>query len=234
MMAFILAFSAFLQGFSGFGMALFAVPMMSAFGDLHTIVPLCLFASAFSTWLLLFLNHRAVHIRPLLPMVIAGAAGVPFGVYLIAHAPLSWTMRLLGMVILIVVAAQTLAKRNLIGSPTTAKSVIAGFLSGILGGAFGTSGPPLVVYLHMTRDPKLARSALYFAFTVIGIISLAGHYRIGSFTHQVILSGLIIMPAGMVGGKTGDWAAKRCAPEPFKKAVMALLVLLGVSLLFRH
>lgn len=230
----ILGGAAFLQGFSGFGINLFAVPLLSQVWDMHTVVPLCILIATTCAAILLTMNRRMVNVRAMIPMICAAAVGSPIGVIVLSSMDATWALRVLGVVIIASAAAQALVKEALFGEPTHAKGISMGLAGGIMGGAFGTAGPPIAMYIHLTHEPKLARSALYLIFTTTGCVSLSGHIIAGHVSGPLVLKGLMLLPAVVLGSWLGDAAAAKCRPGPFRYIILALLAALGVMMLFRH
>lgn len=230
----ILLMAAFLQGFSGFGINLFAVPLLAGIWDMHTVVPLCILIGTLCAALLLFLNRHMIDYKAMLPLIVATGLGSPVGVIVLSSMNGVWALRVLAVVIIASAAAQAVAKDALFGRPTPVKGASMGFAGGVLGGAFGTAGPPIALYMHLTHEPKVARSALYLIFTTTGCISLTGHIIAGHTSPQLFATGLVLLPAVFAGSWVGDATAARCNAGLFRYIILVLLAILGAMLLFRH
>ena len=76
-----------IQGLSGFGSALVAVPLLALLIPMETVVPLMtLLAIAISVFNLLHLRH-AVQLQPVLRLLAGYVLGTPLGLYFLTRAP---------------------------------------------------------------------------------------------------------------------------------------------------
>jgi uncharacterized protein len=105
-----------------------------------------------------------------------------------------------------------------------------GFMAGVLGGAYGMNGPPLVVYGTMRRwTPQQFRATLQGYFLPASVIAMAGYWFAGlwtsAVTHYYLISLCATLPAIFVGRALN----KRLQGEVFLKYVHLLLV--GVALI---
>lgn len=107
----------------------------------------------------------------------------------------------------------------------------AGLASGILGGLFGMSGPPVILWLRAQRVPKDA-----FRATLIGYFFLTGLVRAGSYIHEGLLTerelvaALWLLPASLAGAAAGISLHGRLSERTFERVVAVLLVALGAVL----
>src|SRR5256886_2456821 len=89
--------------------------------------------------------RRALAPGALVDLTLGTLAGTPPGVWLLASLPVRLLNRLIGAVLVLVVVLE--ARRAL---PERVHgrgwALLAGFLAGLVGGAVGTPGPPVIVY----------------------------------------------------------------------------------------
>lgn len=79
------------------------------------------------------------------------------------------------------------------GKPATIKNekskrwlAACGFLSGVLGGAYGLNGPPLVVYGNLRKwSAPQFRATLQAYFLPVSIVSVLAYYSKGFITSEV-------------------------------------------------
>src|SRR6185503_10711897 len=79
-----------------------------------------------------------------------------------------------------------------------------GFCAGILGGAYGMNGPPLVIYGAMRRwSAQHFRATLQAYFLPASIIGMAGYWLAGlwipSVTHYYLVSLPVVLAAILLG-----------------------------------
>lgn len=108
--------------------------------------------------------------------------------------------------------------------------IIAGLLSGIMGGMFAMSGPPAVIYyMQSEKDSKHYLATLSAYFVISNIYSIAVKAFSGFVTVNVLtglITGVIGMAIGTVIGKT---IFKRMNAQMLKKAVYGFMAVSGIA-----
>ena len=142
---FFVALAGSVQGTVGFGFGIVAMSTLPLWMDVKEAVPLVaalgLLVNIAMTW-----NLRA-HLTwsRLAPLILGGVIGVPIGVTLFVSLNPDLLLIGLGMALIGVAIQQ---KRTAPGEGTgltPAWGGVAGLASGVLGGAFNTGGPPVVL-----------------------------------------------------------------------------------------
>ena len=107
-----------------------------------------------------------------------------------------------------------------------------GFLAGLLGGAYNTSGPPVIVYGNSRGwEPDEFKSNLQGFFLISSIVIALGHAWNGNLTPEVWRYFLTAIPALAVGIVAGIRLDKFLNLETFRKTVLALLIVMGIRLI---
>jgi len=109
-----------------------------------------------------------------------------------------------------------------------------GFLAGVLGGAYGMNGPPLVIYGAMRRwSPQHFRATLQGYFLPASVVAMAGYWMAGlwvpAVTHYYLVSLGVALPAIFLGRVING----RLRGDSFLKYVHAGLMGIGVLLLIQ-
>jgi hypothetical protein len=169
-----------------------------------------------------------------LPMVIPGLIGVPIGTMLLPH--IDPRLFKLGIgVFLVLYSAYVLARRGAVRSAWggRAADAVAGFTGGILGGLTGLSGVPPVVWTDVRGWTKEQRRGVVQIFNVtILCFALVSHAFTGLLTRQVAWDAAIAL-AGTIGGAwLGAYVYWRLADRGYQRAVMALLMVSGITLIW--
>jgi hypothetical protein len=108
----------------------------------------------------------------------------------------------------------------------------AGFLAGVLGGAFNTPGPPVIVYGNLRQWPRnLFRSTLQALFLFSSSLVIVSHVAAGNLTFATIPTYLLLIPALLLGVWAGSTIDRRISNERFRGLVLALIFATGVLLL---
>lgn len=231
----LLVFVAFLvRGFTGFGAALLVVPILALCLPVKSlVVPLLTVLSLVnSLWLAWRARERIDWVES--AWLFAGSVpGVAVGLLLFQQAPESALRRIVGGCVLVIgawIAARgdVAVKRRL---PRAAAPAFGG-ASGVVGALFGAGGPPLVLYLAGRGLPREAfRATLLLQFAASDLARSAALATGGWFTPALLLSGLALYPAALLGSWCGERLFQRVSEAAFRRAVGGLLVAVGAVLL---
>ena len=225
--------ASFVQGLAGFGIGLVALAFLPfVMAPLDAIVLTTLYATVFCA--VIFVPLR----RDFLPsgvhaLLVGSVLGTPLGVWVLASVSASVLARLIGAVLVLIVALEWsgLSPRRL---PGHAWGLAAGLLSGVVGGAVGTPGPPAIVYMAAQGwSPRTIKANLQAFLVVNQLVILVAYWWAGLLTREVWrISGLLAVPAalGLLGGMR---LFDRVDAASFRKVVFAILLASGVALLLR-
>ncbi|NSW55870.1 MAG: sulfite exporter TauE/SafE family protein [Armatimonadetes bacterium] len=232
--------AAAVQGASGFGFALTAVGPLSLMTELTSVTPLIALLNAPVTGYVLLRLRRHVSARRVLPLVSGVAIGTPFGVHVLVNWPREVLLR--GLAVVLVIAAVRAGRAGLRNGPSdgaphheprhgTALALLAGVASGALGGAFGTSGPPLIAYVYSMPWSKEQRTATlqacFTASVVLGMVMFAAR---GLYTAELLTTAAWCMPGSLIGMLVGYAAFKRIPARGLELFVSVFLVVIAVRL----
>ena len=102
----------------------------------------------------------------------------------------------------------------------------------MLGSAYNTSGPPVIIYGTMRRwPPDLFRATLQGFFLVSNVIVIAGHGLAGLWTQEVLLLTLLSLPVLVTAVIAGARVNRRIPAAQFARVVYLLLIILGAIFL---
>ena len=222
----------FTQSLSGFGSALVAMSLLPAIIGIHVATPLVALVG-FTLEIVLIIRYRqSLNVRAIWRIVLAALVGIPVGVYFLSNADEKLSLTLLGVVLTgyAVYALLGLKMPNLNG-PVWA--YLAGLFGGLLGGAYNTSGPPVIVYADCNRWPPDAfKSNLQGYFVIISVIVVASHVMNGNFTSQVWHLFWWTIPSIVIGLIAGLSLDRWLNPLLFRRLVLVLLLVMGIRLIF--
>lgn len=225
----------FLQGFSGFGLAIFSMSLLALIlGDIQYADRMVVIMASACVAVLAFRLWKHIQWRRL-PFIAMGVAlGVPVGVLLGPHIPPGPGRMLLGGIIILTGLYRAWAVRHrpqIAPSKPGPAEVSYGVAAGLLAGWVNMSGPPLVYWAHHRFDPMRARALLAGAFIFSSAFKLTSLTVFDLWIAEYALAGLIAMPAVLVGTWLGDGLARRSRPALYAPVIWALFILLGVLLL---
>jgi len=109
-----------------------------------------------------------------------------------------------------------------------------GLLAGVLGGAYGMNGPPLVIYGAMRRwSPQHFRATLQGYFLPASMMAMAGYWIAGLWVPAVTHDYVIALPAMVPAIFLGRAINHRLRGDAFLKYVYIGLIAVGVALLIQ-
>ena len=109
---------------------------------------------------------------------------------------------------------------------------LAGALAGIIGGAFNTVGPPVILYGDCRRWPRdTFKGNLQGFFAIASLWVAINHGFNGNLTPSVWHLFLFALLALGLGIWIGLKAEHRLSQNAFRKAVLLLLLILGLRLM---
>jgi uncharacterized membrane protein YfcA len=223
--------AAFVQAGVGFGAALISMPFLVALLGVQVATPLTSLVSIVSSIILLTYYRSAFNLRAVYPLVLAAIVGVPLGVLGLRQVNEQTVTALLG-VILITYALYALIGFKLPQLNRPIWGYLFGFVGGLLGGAYATSGPPVIIYGNCRRwDRDQFKGNLQGFFIVTSIIVVSTHALVGSYTSNVLSYLIVALPAMVLGLVAGTMTDHVINQRLFRQLVQVLLVLLGVGLI---
>ena len=228
-----MAVASFVFGLTGFGIGLVALSLLPFFVPLATVVPLItLYTAAFALVMTIQLR-RDVMFSQLVSLLIGTVLVAPVGVWVLEAFPLPLLKRLIGLILMGVVAIEWCGAypEKLSGRYW---GLCAGGLAGLLGGAFGTPGPPVILYaVAQGWSPRVMKAMLQAFFLVNQSVIVMNHWWAGLLTREVAwLACLYVVPSA-IGVAAGIHLFDRIDQVRFRRLMFALLFVLGLAMCMR-
>ena len=228
----VLFLAAFTQGLSGFGVALVSMALLPNLIGIRESIALVALIAFVVDFGVLLRYWRSLQFKKVLPLILASFIGVPIGIFLLRRADENLALAILGIV-LAGYALYALSGLRLPELKGRAWAYGTGFIGGLLGGAYNTPGPPIIMYASCKKwEPDVFKGNLQTFFLQNSIIVLIGHWASGSFTADIwslFWRGLPWLIGGLLLGLSMD---RWINPELFRKIVLVLLVFMGIRLIF--
>lgn len=222
----------FTQGVSGFGAALVAMPLLTLFLDVKIAAPLCMLNGLLITLFLSLQLKRHIHWAKVRPLFFGCVPGIFLGVFLLKGTESNVLKILLGGLIILYSGYRLNWKpREVKFKPYWA--YLAGFASGIIGGAFSAGGPPCIIYVSLTGWKKdEIKATLSFFFFTTGLITSAAHALSGLITTAVLGYFVVSCLFTCIGVYTGSCLYDRIKQETYILIMLLLLMVLGGMMIF--
>lgn len=222
--------AALLQGAIGFGFALVAMPLLALMMEAQSAAALVALSAATLSGVMLIQHHKGLHISEAAGLILAAAAGIPVGVYALAHAPRHLFIIGLGLLIASF-SLYSLARPTPYEIKDRRWRFLVGFVSGVLSGAYNTGGPPIVLYGAMRRWPPARFLAVTQAFFFPTALMVAvGHAVAGFWTREVLTLYALSLPIFVIASLLGKRVARRLSAETLGRAVYGLCLVLGLMI----
>lgn len=230
----VLLFASIIRSAFGFGESLIAVPLLALVIPLDVAVPLSVLASVTIAAIVTANDWREIHFKSAKLLLISTLFGLPFGFFILKKLDNSLLNLILGFS-LILFSIFSLFRRSLeiqrIEHPSWVH--LFGFMAGVLGGAYGMNGPPLVVYGSLKDwKPRNFRATLHAYFLPASILGTIGFWFLGILTREVwhyfFFSLLVIIPATTIGRILN----RAISEQVFKRILYLALIFVGLLLVF--
>ena len=216
----------------GFGEALFAVPLLALRIPLAVAAPLAVLLSITVAAVVVAQDFRSVHIRSAAWLLFATLFGIPLGLLLLAGGHERLLRAILACVILTFATYFLLGRRPPKLNEARGWLLVCGFFAGVLGGAYGMNGPPLVMYGAMRRwSPQQFRATLQGYFLPASLFGMAGYAAAGMWTAAVTRYYLLSLTGVVPAIFLGRFINRRLHGEAFLRYVYFALAAIGVVLL---
>jgi uncharacterized protein len=219
-----------LQTLVGFGSAIVAMALLPYMIGLLVAAPLVALVAATLQAVVLVYWRQALTWHAIRRLSVGMVLGVPLGVLALRRFEAGILLPVLGGVI---VAYSLYALVNL-RMPEMRDSRWAygiGVLSGVLGGAYNVSGPPVVVYGQCRGwSPAQFKVNLQAFFLLGDALVIVGHGVAGHLTPAVWQTYVFALPAIVLGLIVGLALERFIRAAAFRRMALILLGVLGVRL----
>jgi uncharacterized membrane protein YfcA len=213
----------------GFGEALVAVPLLAFFIPLNVAAPLAVLVSITIAAVVVVQDWKHIHLRSSGWLVFSTLFGIPLGLLLLTSSHQRMVKATLGVIILAFSVYSLIGRTPLeLKRDSRGWLLACGFCAGILGGAYGMNGPPLVIYGAMRRwSAPHFRATLQGYFLPASIIGMGGYWLAGLWTPAVTHYYLLSLPVTFVGVFLGRAINHRLHGEAFLKYIYLGLICIG-------
>ncbi len=232
---FIVFIATLIRSAFGFGEALVAVPLLAFCIPLEVAAPLAVLVSITVAGIVVVQDLKKIHLRSTGWLVLSTLFGIPLGLLLLTSSHQRIVKAALAVIIMAFSVYSLIGRTPLeLRRDSRGWLLACGFCAGVLGGAYGMNGPPLVIYGAMRRwSAQHFRATLQGYFLPASIIGMGGYWLAGlwvpAVTHYYLLSLLVTLPAVFLGRVINH----RLHGEAFLKYVYLGLASIGALLLIQ-
>ena len=217
----------------GFGEALVSVPLLALIMPVEVAAPVAALVSITVAGVVLVQDWSEVHTRSAGWLVLSTLPGIPFGLLLLTSVAEPVVKAVLACVI-IAFSIFSLSRRRPYTLNNDRLAWMFGFSAGVLGGAYGMNGPPLVIYGALRGwSPRHFRATLQGYFLPASIVVMGGYWLTGLWTSEVSRYYLLSLPVVLVGIFAGRLINRRMHGRQFLVYIHLALTAIGAMLLFQ-
>src|SRR5690242_2131964 len=217
----------------GFGEALVAVPLLALMIPVEVAAPVAVLVSITVALIVVVQDWRHIHVRSAGALVLPTLLGIPLGLILL-KAVAEPVVKAILAVVIIGFSANSLfrgARREL---KNDRLAWLFGFGAGVLGGAYGMNGPPLVIYGSLRKwSPQHFRATLQGYFLPASLAGLWGYWLAGLWTPAVNRYYLLSLPFVVLATFLGRVVNRRIHPQRFTLYIHGGLIAIGLLLLLQ-
>lgn len=226
-------FASLLRSTFGFGEALFSVPLLILFLPIGVAVPLAVLLSVVIALIVIVQDHEHIHITSAKALILFALPGIPIGLLILVYGNQVWVKVGLGIFLILHSLYSLVGKNSLtLREDNNFWLFICGFASGILGGAYGLNGPPLVLYGNMRRwSAKHFRATLQAYFLPASLMAVGGYLIKGLLNATVVHYFLISLPTVIPAIFLGRYLNHKIRDNSFFRYVYMFLMAIGVFLI---
>jgi uncharacterized membrane protein YfcA len=220
--------AAIVRGFSGFGFSLLSITAIALILPVAQIVPSIFLLEIAASINLIPGIWREIHWRSLTWLMVGYVIGLPAGAYVLIYAPEAPAQIVLGIFV-IGTAILMLRGFHLARTPRAPASTATGIASGVLNGAFGIGGPPVVLFYFSTPGAAaIGRASIIFFFLFTDLLGIGYFATQGIVTAQTFVQAALWLPALLVGVWIGAHGFRRMNEQVFRRWVLVILMALAL------
>jgi hypothetical protein len=217
----------YMRGFTGFGFAMAAVPLLALVIPPARAVPLVILIQLMAGVWDWREARRHAHWRSL-PWLMAGAViGTPLGMLGLAAMSADWARLAIAGAMLLAVALMARGFA-LVAMPGRPILLGTGLAAGVLNGIAAMPGPPVIVlYLAGALSIEAGRASLLLFFSVNNVAGAAAAGMTGLIPPGTVLLAAVALPVVLAGQWLGRRVFLRATPARYRRVALAFLAVLA-------
>ena len=224
-----------LEGITGFGSSVLALPFLNVtLGLRQSVQLLCVLSWAMALYIIIR-SWKNILWKEFLFIILWAGLGMPLGIWMFDKCPAEILCIILGLFMIGVGIRGEIysVKSDTAGSAKPVKRNILMriflFAGGIIQGAFGTGGPFVVIYAAKALpDKRVFRVSLSLLWLTTNSIRLLTWGVKGELWNREIGSNLLwAFPVMLIGVILGDYLHNKVSERNFKIGVYAILIISG-------
>ena len=221
--------ASFVQGITGFGFALIAVPLLSLFiPEIRNITAIVVIYSLLTNIIIMYKSRNYIDFKKILPLIIFGIIATPIGTYILLYLNVNTLKIIIGLITTITAFAMFKNFKIKIKKESISYGIV-GLLSGFLNGSTGLSGPPVVLFLtNQNTDKNVFRANLTFYGIAINIFAIILFIVEDIVNISVLHFTILYLPVLIIGVLAGIVVSNKINELFFRNLTIGLISFLGL------
>lgn len=229
----ILFISTFVQGFTGFGFSLVAIPLLSIFLDTKLIIIMNISYSFIINIIVFKKYYKDARLMKILPLLISAILFTFVGVSYLQVINDFILKAIIGVLLIIVGITNNFGVKFDLKKPEKYYLPI-GALSGLLNGIGGLSGPPVLMFLsNIDLNKSQFKATLSSYFLTMNIVAILTFALKGLYTLDNLKIVSTLLPQVAIGTAVGVFASTKIEEKLFKKVVNAVIPIMGITIVWK-
>jgi len=228
----IIFIAAFLKSSIGFGNAIIAMPLLALTIGLNIAVPLVAIISLVISIIVISKDWRLIDLKIVWRLIASSLIGIPIGLLILKNINESIIKCFLAVLIILFSIYNLLKPKFKKFIENENAAFIFGFITGIIGGAYNTIGPPIAIYGNLKKwPPNIFRASILGYYLPTGLFTITGHYFMGFWTNSFFNYLLLSIPITIIAIILGNLLNNKINKELFRKIINYFLIFIGLILL---
>ncbi len=227
----------FIYAAIGFGSGMVTISLLALFfGNVNVFVPFFLLLCLPTELTITFKDREHIDFHRAWKFLLFIFPGLVAGAWLLKSAPdRGLVVWLGGIVVLLALYYLFFEEKTAFTLKNPLWIPFFGGFSGFLGGVYGISGPPLIIYFKALRMDKTAfRVAMLSIFLAMSVFRTGLYAAVHLYTLPVLVSTVYSLPFALFGVLTGMWAHRRIPEKLFRQLTSIVLLISGILLLWKN
>lgn len=223
----------FVQGLSGFAFGLIAMSIWVWVLDPQIAAALTIFGALIGQIIAAFSIRRGFSFRLLLPFILGGVAGIPFGMWLLPQINDIWFKAFLGILLVVWCPIMLFAKHlPTLNINNRYINGVVGMVGGMMGALGGFSGVIPTLWCTVCGFNRDTQRMIIQNFNLSMLsITMATYLGTGMITKDVLVMFAIVGPAMLIPTLLGTRLYIGISDVIFRQIILGLLILSGIALL---
>ncbi|NSW89671.1 MAG: sulfite exporter TauE/SafE family protein [Firmicutes bacterium] len=222
------------QGALGFGFAIISVPLLTLILPIKIAAVVVLLLGFITNLQLVIRLRKHVDLKIVSTPVVFSIIGRLTGTYILINSAGDVLRVILGIFLVLLSIYFFRYSTKIKIHASFLNGSIAGSLSGLFGGMFNISGPPIVIYYISSINDKMKYAAcMQITMTTSSVFSILIHILYGNIDWNVLTYVGTGLAAAIAGSLLGLYIFTKINKENLNKIIYIFLMLMGVILVIR-